>query len=127
MAHIAVIEPDRVLGQVYQLALQDAGYTVHWSQDAQRGIQLINDHSIDIIIVELQMAVHNGIEFLYELRSYAEWQHIPVIILSNVPSSHPNLSPVLWENIGIAAYLYKPLAKLTDIVAAVKQVRVPAA
>ncbi|HSX53261.1 MAG TPA: response regulator [Patescibacteria group bacterium] len=115
MAQILLIEPDRLLGDTYQAALQHHSHQVSWCFGAQDAIAAIDTQLPDIIILELQLPNHNGVEFLYELRSYSDLQSIPVIVLSHVPPVLRAISPVFWEQLGITAYHYKPLTKLADI------------
>src|SRR5438034_1400345 len=119
---ILLLEPDQILGKIYFQALQSAGHRVVWCRDAQSAIHEIDKDSPKLIIAELQLANHNGIEFLYELRSYQDWQKIPAIILSQVPSAAAGHEA--WEQLNIVAYLYKPLAKLRDLIDIVSQVLV---
>ncbi len=127
MSKILLLEPDSMLGQTYQTALEYKGYSVDWCQDAQTAIQSVDSGLPDLIITELQLALHNGIEFLYELRSYNEWQTIPIMILSNVPALERTLLRVLWQHIRITTYHYKPLTKLHEFLASVEEVLAPVA
>ena len=71
----------------------------------------------DIVIVELQLVDHSGIEFLYEFRSYVDWQQIPVIILTNVPESEfAGSQSLLRDDLNVQAYLYKPLTSLQKLI-----------
>ena len=73
----------------------------------------------DLVIVELQLIEHSGIEFLYEFRSYTEWQSIPVIIQSQVPPSEFSANwQSLKQQLGIDTYLYKPHASLQKLLKA---------
>jgi len=126
MAHILLLEPDTLLGNTYRAALEFSGHTVTLCQDAQAAVHNMDIEAPDIIITELSLAVHNGVEFLYELRSYAEWQNIPVVVLSHTPSVHADVMRVLWQELRIAAYHYKPLTKLADLIRSVEQTLVPA-
>src|SRR5438309_374786 len=85
MADILLIEPDRQLGTTYAQALADAGHRVVAAATAQTAIQAADEQRPEIVIVELQLVEHSGIEFLYEFRSYSEWQAIPITILSQIP------------------------------------------
>jgi DNA-binding response OmpR family regulator len=121
MTRILLLEPDRLLGRTYQQALQQAGYETDWRQTAQSAIHTLDRQPTDLVILELQLAKHNGVEFMYELRSYADWREIPIIILSKVgPSIMDN--QVLRQQIGIARYLHKPATKLSDLLTAVNRV-----
>ena len=115
MAYVLLLEPDIVLGSTYEQALTSAGHKVTHSRTAQDALHQIDRGGADIVITELQLALHNGIEFLYEFRSYREWQDIPVIILSNVSPKNNSVGRYLWDNLNVSAYLYKPATKLRSL------------
>lgn len=124
--NILLIEPDVLLAATYASVLKKAGYRVRIATSAQSALDAADDMLPDIILLELQLVSHSGIEFLYEFRSYAEWQSVPVIVLSNVPPAEFKQSgSVLQDQLGVVDYYYKPhvsLLKLLRIVetAAVK-------
>ena len=116
---ILLLEPDIVLGNTYKNALQINRHKVIWYKDAQSAIRGLDQTLPDIIVAELQLAGHNGIEFLYELRSYSDWQYIPVILLSHVSPFQSGIDPSLWERLGIKSYHYKPFTTLTQLIHAI--------
>ncbi len=124
MTNILLLEPDEILGKTYSQALKNMGYRVMWRKDSQSAIQSADTAVPAIVITELQLAAHNGVEFLYELRSYNDWQNIPVIIVSHVPSNAT--SHTIWEHLNIVAYLYKPLTSLQDLLQTVNRVAINA-
>ena len=119
MAAILLIEPDHHLARIYMAALSDAGHDVQHVLHAQTAVHAADKKRPDIILLEVQLAGHNGIEFLYEFRSYPEWQGIPVILLTMVPPTALQLNTAVSKQLGIAASMYKPetnLKKLTQVV-----------
>lgn len=116
MSHVLLIEPDRVLAATYKEALVHAGFSVTPCASAQAAIFAADQLQPDLVIMELQLVEHSGVEFLYEFRSYPEWQSVPIIIHSQVPPAEfsGNLSG-LKESLGVNFYLYKPLATLKDL------------
>jgi DNA-binding response OmpR family regulator len=113
VAEILIIEPDVVLADIYAKALRLEGHNVVVTGDAQSAITIADGKKPDLIVMEIQLASHNGIEFIYELRSYPEWQLIPIIIQSMVPLSEFNTK--ITGHLGVISYLYKsstPLLKL---------------
>lgn len=116
MLHILLLEPDKILGQTYRDALAGQNYSVDWVRSSQSAIQSCDKKTPDLVILELQLALHNGVEFLYEFRSYKDLQATPVIIISNVPPTLKAISTVLWDDVHIAAYHYKPLTRLADLI-----------
>lgn len=124
MSRILLIEPDRQLAKTLTALFEHQSHSVKVAAAAQAAITAVDQNYPDVIILELKLPIHNGIEFLYELRSYSDWQNIPVIIYSQVPPSIKAISPQLWERLGIVAYHYKPAAKLADISHSVDEVLV---
>jgi CheY-like chemotaxis protein len=66
---------------------------------------------------------HNGLEFLYEFRSYPDWQDVPVLLLTNVsPGTFAASWQLLTGQLGVRSYLYKPRTSLKKFVHAVGDV-----
>lgn len=118
MANILLIEPDRILAKHYAAVLEAAGHIVTACITGQAAIQAADEQTPDLVVLELQLKGHNGVEFLYEFRSYSEWQHTPVVVHTLVPElAMDGISTVALLN--IQTYLYKPttsLRQLTDAV-----------
>lgn len=125
MPHILLIEPDLTLGEVYTKALEKSGHSVSHCQNAQDAVHSADKHQPDAVVLELELAVHNGIEFLYEFRSYPEWQHIPAIVLSHISPVIKALNPTTWSELHITAYHYKPATKLSELISTIDQVLAP--
>lgn len=122
MAQILLIEPDRVLAESYVQALLHAGHEVQAAGGAQAAVMSADAIMPDLVILELQLVEHSGIEFLYEFRSYPDWQNVPVIIQSNVPRQEFSDNwRLLRQELGVREYLYKPRTSLEELLAAVGQ------
>ena len=122
MAAILLIEPDRLLAETYYQSLITAGYDVSVCPSAQSAVLAADKITPELVILELQLVEHSGIEFLYEFRSYPEWQDIPVIIHTQVPAAefHGN-SQLLSRELGVTTYLYKPHTTLRQLLKSVRQ------
>lgn len=115
MAQILLVEPDTVLAKTYAAALVQAGHHVLRAQDAQSAVNATDSVLPDCIVLEIRLPQHNGIEFLYELRSHADWQAIPVIVQSQLPFEQTGLNEPTMQELGIAGYCYKPETSLTTL------------
>jgi DNA-binding response OmpR family regulator len=122
MANVLLIEPNRMLGQVYHRALKSAGHSVQTCATAQSAILAADECKPHVVVVELQLVLHSGVEFLYEFRSYADWQAVPVIAHSHVPVTEfgQRLNGI-QQQLGIVEYLYKPTTSLTNLLASVQR------
>lgn len=121
---ILFIEPDKVLGKVYSDYFRSLGYDVILEMHAQDAIYAADVQKPDIVILELQLAQHNGIEFLQEFRTYPEWSEIPLIVHTLVPPDRCQLDSFTCRDFGICHVLYKPatsLSKLRRVIDTVSQ------
>lgn len=117
MSKILLIEPNTVLAKTYTQALRHAGHEVAHVTGAQAAIDAADKSQPDLVIVELQLPQHNGVEFLHEFRSYAEWLHVPVVVNTALQPGRVMLSKEpLKRDLGILEFLYKPRTTLQDIV-----------
>lgn len=120
---ILLVEPDQILAKVYTAACRKSNkdaeiVSVSSVEDA---IEAADNQRLDLIICELLLARHNGVEFLYELRSYTDLQSIPVIVLSWVPAQE-FYSTIDAGLLSIHAYLYKPTTTLSHLISVVQKV-----
>lgn len=122
LAHILIVEPDRRLAAVYAAALARAGYSTDRCALAQDAISAADRRTPDLVLLELQLVAHGGIEFLYEFRSYIDWRTVPVVVVSHVPPTEfAGSRQLLHDRLGVRGYHYKPdltLDALTNMVAA---------
>lgn len=122
MKRILLIEPNTSLARLYQNMLTREGYDVLHTTGAQSGINAADKAMPDIVILELQLPRHSGIEFLHEFRSYAEWWDVPVIVNTVIPPSRlARAQAALQTDLGVQAILYKPQATLAALSQAVKE------
>ncbi|MFO0887394.1 MAG: response regulator [Candidatus Saccharimonadales bacterium] len=118
--NVLVVEPDELLAKTYRRILTDSGYYVRSSTNAQDAIIDIDSTKPDVILVEIQLRLHNGIELLNEIRSYPDLSEIPIIVLTYVPEA--SFSSLLNDKqLKIVKYLYKSQATHQDILFAVQE------
>lgn len=119
--NILLIEPDTKLAGTYKTALEQQGCSVQWAAHAQDAVHSADDSKPELVILELQLAAHNGIEFLYEFRSYPEWQRIPVVLLTMVTPQSLQITHEMLNTFGIVDVLYKPATNLKQLIDAVNE------
>ena len=119
--HVLLVEPDKLQATAYQTALERDGHTVAHAVSAQSAVHLADQHAPDVVVLELQLPNHNGVEFLYEFRSYAEWLHIPVVIHTFVPLHDLAHATTLTKELNVTRTLYKPAISLAQLCVAVRR------
>lgn len=120
--NILLIEPDRILGEATKRALQFAGYEVSWQRSAQTALDAMDTRVPKAIVLEIQLGLHNGIEFLYEIQSYPEWQGIPILIYTANAHALDTQFSRSFENLQVRMVLYKPQTNTNKLLHALAQV-----
>jgi DNA-binding response OmpR family regulator len=85
--------------------LQNEGYETFAVPGVKEGIEVLKDHSPDLIILDLQMPVISGYDFL-KMKNSMAIEKVPVIIVSAVDSKD---SVDLTKNLGANDFIAKPL------------------
>lgn len=112
---ILIIEPDIVHARLYHSALQNVGHDVKHVSTAQDALFVLEKSKPEVILLELDMPEHNGMEFLYEFSSYTDWADIKVIIHSILRPQLFERMKVSWSALGVHEYLYKPNVSLRTL------------
>jgi DNA-binding response OmpR family regulator len=81
--HVLFIEDDPTVAQMYRLKLELDGYRVVMAKDGDEGLRMASELRPDIIFLDIRLPKKDGFAVLEAIRSDAETQDIPVVILSN--------------------------------------------
>lgn len=118
MTKIAIIEDDPVINQMYRMKFEADGFEVYMADDGKRGVEIVKSVQPDIILLDLQMPVMNGVEALTEIRSQDWGKNIPVLILTNLGEEE---APSEIKDLNITSYIVKAALTPKQVVARVKQ------
>ncbi|MGH7156647.1 MAG: response regulator transcription factor [Candidatus Saccharimonadales bacterium] len=125
MAKVLLIETDRQLAKNIQGYLKLAGHSIQIHSDLQTAITSADTQSPDIIVLDLWLAGRSGIEFLYELRSYPDWQNVPVIVTGKLSQDELALYDLAFQQLNVASYLPKH-ATISELASQIGQLLQPA-
>ena len=115
MKKILLIEPDKTLSIVTHDYLQNRDLEIQIAEGAQEAVNSADKNEPELVILEIQLKHHNGIDFIHEFRSYPEWHKIPILIYSMIPKKEFPLDDNAWRQLGVVKYLYKPKVKLGEL------------
>lgn len=120
---ILLVEPSRDLANTIKEALERDGIQAKVAYTAQQAIKVADQGqgALEAVVIELLMPRHNGLEFIYEFRSYADWLNTPIIIYSQLSSEELGLRSALKKEMGVVAHLYKPTTSLDQLVSEIKK------
>lgn len=80
---LAIDDDEDTLGR-YATMLQRLGFEFASATNGRLGLQRVEERRPDLILLDLNMPVMDGFDFLAELRSRSEWVDIPVVVLSSM-------------------------------------------
>jgi len=108
---ILLIEDDSVDAMTVKRALKELRVTnpLQWAENGEEGLAYLQqpDHEQPcLILLDLNMPVMNGIEFLQTFKSLPELRRIPVIALT---TSDEQEDKVESFELGVAGYMRKPV------------------
>ncbi|MFN2267913.1 MAG: response regulator, partial [Desulfonatronovibrio sp.] len=87
--HILLAEDDRSNALPIQQLLQKAGHNVALAENGQQVLDLLNDQEFDVILMDVQMPVMDGVETTREIRRLEESQH------SSISASQHSRIPII--------------------------------
>ncbi len=121
MVNILLIEPDKVLAGKIGLYFANAKHKVLVHSDLQQAVISADKYKIAAVITEFQLAGRSGAEFLYEFRSYPDWQAVPVIIYSNLSPEELDTYSSTFDDLHIYKILSKHRTSLAELLQTVDQ------
>lgn len=99
---ILVIDDEPQIRRLLKIGLEDAGYTIHESEDGKSGIQESINVRPSLVLLDLGLPDEDGLSVLKKLREFSD---VPVIILS-VRNSEKDIISALDS--GANDYMTKP-------------------
>ena len=94
---------------------------MHVAAGAAQAIDLADQTRQDVVVQELHIPGHNGVEFLHEFSSYYDWQSIPIVVYSFLaPDVLERFRPAL-ERLGCKAFVSKTRQQFGSLLAACEQ------
>lgn len=125
--HILLVEPDVIIADTYRDAFIQEGHSVSIAAEAQAAVQAADVQQPDIVVLNMELARHNGIEFLYEFKSYTEWRDVPVIVLVSPLNHDLAENETLRRELGVQQVLVQSQLTLKKLCETVTSVGQPAA
>ncbi len=95
------------------------GFDVQVAENGQRGVALVEEFNPDIILLDIQMPVMDGVEALAKIRASDRGKDTPVLILTNLGEEE---APDDLKKLKVNNYIVKAEFTPKQVVAEVKQI-----
>lgn len=111
--HVLVVDDDKEIRNAIEIYLKHEGIRVYQARDGLEAIEKLNEHDIQLIILDIMMPRLDGIATTFRIR---EEKNIPIIMLS---AKSEDTDKILGLQIGADDYVTKPFNPL-ELIARVK-------
>ncbi len=102
---LLVVEDERRMLELLRQGLSEEGHTVSCAEDGNAGLQMVREHSFDVVILDVMMPKMDGFELAKRMRT--ESNFTPVLMLT-AKDSVPDI--VYGLDLGADDYMTKPFS-----------------
>lgn len=107
MAKILLVEDNEVALKAMSLILERNGHTVIKAMDGRDALEKLYKESVDIVVADILLPHHTGLEMLSKVRSGHFKRDIGIILVSSLVEESTKLAAF---NMGADDYLQKPFS-----------------
>ncbi len=109
MPAILIVEDEAKMRRLLELNLGEDGFTTFSAEDAETGLKLLRENSIDLVLTDLKLPGMNGLEFLQTIKR--QNAALPVVVMTAFGSVETAVEAM---KAGASDYVLKPFS-LTEM------------
>lgn len=103
---ILLVDDEKEIRNLLEIYLKNDSYSVLHANNGREALQFLNEHDVDLIILDLMMPEMDGIEACMKIR---EEKQMPIIMLS---AKSQDIDKITGLSIGADDYVTKPFSPL---------------
>jgi adenylate cyclase len=104
--HLLVVDDNKVNRLLLGRSLEQQGHTVEMAENGRQALEMLHQHSFDLVLLDIEMPEMNGYQVLEKATSDLQLRDIPIIITSALEELD---SVVKCIEMGAEDYLTKPV------------------
>lgn len=111
MKTILLVDDSRAVRMAGRRIVSAIGLEVLEAENGQEALQMVRQHAVDVVLLDWNMPIMNGLEFLQTLRAAADISQ-PTVIMCTTENDMPRIIEAMQS--GADEYIMKPFTE--DIV-----------
>jgi CheY-like chemotaxis protein len=113
-ARILVVEDNLVNQKVVTAVLRKRGFNIELANDGREALRMLEDNEFDVVLMDVQMPVLDGLETTRLIRQNPRWSNLPIIAMT---AHAMNGDRARCLEAGMSGYIAKPMhpADLVDL------------
>jgi two-component system chemotaxis response regulator CheY len=106
-----IIDDSRAMRMILAQTLKQLGFQILEAANGQEGLDRLREHGTpQVVLVDWNMPVMNGYEFVRAVRSEAAWANLPIVMVTT-ETELPQVGSALEA--GVNEYVMKPFTRET--------------
>jgi two-component system, chemotaxis family, chemotaxis protein CheY len=105
MIRILAADDSQSMREMVRLSLSGAGFEVTAAANGQEALQLAAGSVFDLVLLDVNMPVIDGIDVIRALRAQAQYRHTPILMLTTENSADRKRE---GKNAGATGWIIKP-------------------
>ena len=118
MKKIMTVDDSSSMRQMVGFTLTNAGYNVIEASNGKEALERMNGNSVDLLLVDLNMPVMDGIQLIREIRKNDAHRFVPIVMLT---TESQEVKKREGKEAGATGWIIKPF-KPEQLVTVVKKV-----
>jgi two-component system chemotaxis response regulator CheY len=108
MASIIAVDDSAAIRTLMQVVLESAGHTVFLFENGRLALDFARDHSVDLVITDLNMPVMGGMSLVGNLRRLDEYKAKPILVITTETADYKKQKA---KSTGATGWIVKPVSK----------------
>ena len=105
--NILIVEDDHHLSQLVTYNLEKSGFHCFAAQNAESGLDLIENYRIDLVILDIMLPGMDGFECCKKIKQNPKHHNIPIIMLT---AKNEEIDRIVGFELGADDYIGKPFS-----------------
>lgn len=104
---VLIVEDERAIRDMIRFAFPSREFMLYEAGDTRQALDILNEHIIDVILLDWMLPDRSGIEFMKFLRDKSQWQQIAIIMLTAKAEEENKIRGL---DMGADDYVIKPFS-----------------